>query len=140
MRGAGTRVKLEIWRKGRTLELIVRLQEAEGPRGRAQAEDPPAAEELAGVSSGIDGVGVGAVSADMLKRAGVDEEGAVIVLSIHSSASVTGLRRGDLIVEADSKSVHSAAELREAVRHSNDPVLVRVRRPEGCVYLSLNKH
>jgi serine protease Do len=140
MRGAGTRVKLEIWRKGKTLEFIVRLQEAEGPPGRAQAEESTAAEELAGVSSGIDGVGVGAVSSDMLKRAGVEEEGAVIVLSIHSYASVVGLRRGDLIVEADSKSVHSAAELREAVRHSNDPVLIRVRRPEGCLYLSLNKH
>jgi len=139
MRGAGARVKLEVWRIGKTLEITVRLQESEGtPPGQAKSQNTPA-EEIAGSSSGIEGVGVGGVTSDQLRRAGVDEEGGVIVLSVLVSASVTGLRRGDLIVEADRKPVHSADELREAVRRSADPVLLRVRRPDGCLYLSVSK-
>ena len=84
-------------------------------------------------------MGVGGVTSDQIHRAGLDEEGGVIVLSVLASASVSGLRRGDLIVEADRKPVHSADELREAVRHSDDPVLLRVRRPDGCLYLSISK-
>ena len=139
MRGAGTRVTLELWRNRKTLEIAVRLQEVGGgPPGRAKADDSDD-EELAGAACGIQGVGVGAVTPDMLRRAGVEEEGGVIVLSVLPSSPASGLRRGDLIVEADLKAVRSSADLREAVRHSDGPVLLRVRRPEGCVYLSVSK-
>ena len=141
MKGGGARVRLEIWRNRKPIEVTVRLQEAEGtPPGQAR-DDGPTAEELAGSSSsGLDGVSVGAVTPEMLRRAGVeDESGGVIVISIRPSTSVSGLRRGDVIVEADRKPVRTSAELREAVRRSDDPVLVRVRRPEGCVYLSVSK-
>jgi S1-C subfamily serine protease len=139
LRGAGARVMLELWRAGKSLEITARLQESEGtPQGQANAQNGPT-EEIAGSNSGIEGVGVGGVTSAQLRRAGVDEEGGVIVLSVLSSASVTGLRRGDLIVEADRKPVHTADELREAVRHSDDPVLLRVRRPDGALYLSVSK-
>lgn len=139
MRGAGAKVRLELWRYGKTLDLTVRLQEAEGSApGHARAEDP-ASEELAGSSSGIEGVGVGAVSPELLRKAGVDEEGGVIVISVLASSVSTGLRRGDLIVEAGLKVVHSSAELREAVRQSDNPVLLRVRRSDGTFYLSVCK-
>jgi len=76
----------------------------------------------------------------MLRRAGMeDEDGGVIVISVLPSSSSTGLRRGDLIVEADLKRIRSSADLREAVRRGGDPVLLRVRRPDGCVYLSVSK-
>jgi len=138
MRGAGARVKLEIWRNRKTLEIEVRLQELEGSSpGHAKADG--GGDEPAGSSSGIDGVGVGPVSADTLHRAGVDEEGGVIVISVLPSSSSNGLRRGDLIVEADLKPVHSSSELREAMRRSGDPVLLRVRRADSCLYLSVSK-
>src|SRR6185436_694430 len=78
MRGAGARVKLEIWRNRKTLEIVVRLQEAEGSSPGHAKVDETGDDEPAGSSSGLDGVGVGAVSADTLHRAGVDEEGGVI--------------------------------------------------------------
>jgi serine protease Do len=139
IRGAGARVKLEIWRNRKTIEIVVRLQEAEGSSpGHAKADDAGDHEPV-GASSGIVGVGVGAVSPDTLHRAGVDEEGGVIVISVLPSSLSGGLRRGDLIVEVDLKPVHSSSELREAVRRSGDPVLLRVRRADTCVYLSVSK-
>jgi serine protease Do len=138
MKGAGTVVRLEIWRAGKTFELAVRLQEAEGSGGsHAKADD--SAEEPVGSTCGIDGVGVGAISPEMLRKAGVDEEGGVIVISVVPSSISSGLRRGDLIVEAGMKQVHTSAELREAMRQSDSPVLLRVRRPDGSVYLSVAK-
>src|SRR6185436_13506784 len=140
MRGAGARVRLEIWRNRKTLEILARLQEAEGSSPGHARTDDRGEEDVAGSSSGIDGVGVGAVTVDMLRRAGMeDEDGGVIVISVLPSSSSTGLRRGDLIVEADLKRIRSSSELREAVRRGGDPVLLRVRRPEGCVYLSVSK-
>jgi serine protease Do len=138
MKGAGTPVRLELWRAGKTLEITVRLQEAEGSGpSHAKADDP--SEEPVGSSSGIEGVGVGAIPAEMLRKAGVDEAGGVIVVSVLPSSLGTGLRRGDLIVEVGMKQVHSSAELREAVRRSDSPVLLRVRREDSSVYLSVAK-
>src|SRR6185436_14102872 len=116
--------------EGRPVESSAELRHRIAMRGAGARVkvDETGDDEPAGSSSGLDGVGVGAVSADTLHRAGVDEEGGVIVMSVLPSSSSSGLRRGDLIVEAGSQLVHSSSELREAVRRSDDPVLLRVRR------------
>jgi serine protease Do len=140
MRGGGARVRLEVWRDGKMLEITVLLQETKGAAPEHAREESRSEDDLAGAESGLDGVGVGAVTSEMLRRAGVDDEvGGVMVLTMLPSAAATGLRRGDLIVEADRKTIRTTTELRDAVRRSDDPVLLRVRRPEGCVYLSVSK-
>jgi serine protease Do len=136
MRGGGAKVRLDVWRDRKILEFVVRLQELHDP-----AAEPPADEDgKADEPFGPGGITVAAVPRDLLHRAGfADEEGGVMVTTVPPAASFAGLRRGDVIVEVRGKPVRKADDFREAVARSPDPVLLRVRRPEGSVYVSIPK-
>jgi serine protease Do len=144
MRGAGAKVHLELWRHGKTLDLTVHLQEAEGNgAGHAKTEDASGSEELAGSSSGIEGVGVGAVSPELLRKAGVEEEGGVIVISGASLLRLDGAapRRPDRGSRPESRSLlgrasrsgaaerQSGAAPRPPVRRHSLPVRLQVGLP-----------
>jgi serine protease Do len=137
MRGGGAKVRLQVWRDRKVLEFVVRLKELDPA---ASAEDGADDEESDEAPFGPRGIGVAEVPRDLLKRAGVaDEDGGLIVTSVPPAASFSGLRRGDLIVEVHGTPVHKIDDFNEAVARSPDPVLLRVRRPEGSLYVSIAK-
>jgi hypothetical protein len=136
MRGGGAKVRLAVWRDRKILEFVLRLQELRNPAAELPADPDGGNDE----PFGPDGIAVAAVSKDILKRAGfADEEGGVMVTTVHPAASFAGLRRGDVIVEVRGTPVRKVDEFRAAVARSPDPVLLRVRRPEGSVYVSIPK-
>jgi serine protease Do len=136
MRGGGAKVRLEVWRDRKVLQFVVRLQELHDPSAAESAEEDAKTDEPFGPG----GITVAAVPRDLLHRAGFsDEDGGVMVTTLPAAASFAGLRRGDVIVEVRGKIVRKADDFREAVARSPDPVLLRVRRPEGSVYVSIPK-
>ncbi len=135
MRGGGAKVRLDVWRDRKILQFVVRLQELQDPSAAPSEEEAKGDEPF-----GPGGITVAAVPRDLLHRAGFsDEDGGVMVTTLPAAASFAGLRRGDVIVEVRGKSVRKADDFREAVARSPDPVLLRVRRPEGSVYVSIPK-
>ncbi|HVE38564.1 MAG TPA: trypsin-like peptidase domain-containing protein [Planctomycetota bacterium] len=136
MRGGGAKVRLDVWRDHKILQFAVRLQELHDPTAAVSSEE----EAKSGEPFGPGGITVAAVPRDLLHRAGFsDEDGGVMVTTLPAAASFAGLRRGDVIVEVRGKTVRKADDFREAVARSPDPVLLRVRRPEGSVYVSIPK-
>jgi serine protease Do len=136
MRGGGAKVRLDVWRDHKVLQVVVRLQELQDPSAAVPAEEDAKGDE----PFGRGGITVAAVSRDLLQRAGFsDEDGGVLVTTLPAAATFAGLRRGDVIVEVRGKAIRKADDFREAVARSPDPVLLRVRRPEGSVYVSIPK-
>jgi serine protease Do len=136
MRGGGAKVRLDVWRDRRVYSFVVTLQELHDPSAAAAPEEGTGSDEPFGPS----GIMVAAVPRDFLEHAGfTDEDGGVLVTTLPAAATFAGLRRGDVIVEVRGKPVRKAEEFREAVARSSDPVLLRVRRPEGSVYVSIPK-
>jgi serine protease Do len=134
MRGARAGVELEVRRGGKTLALKAQLDSMkENP---TPAHDAGAQEDPGGQPSGLDGVTVRRVPPETLREAGIkDEEGGLVVTGLQGPGVFAGLRRGDLIVEVNGRPVHEVDEILEGLCLKGSTVLVRVRRPEGSVYL-----
>jgi serine protease Do len=134
MRGARTKITLDVWREGRSIALTVQLgalEEAPVPPRETAAEEDPG-----GRPSGLTGVTVRPVTQAMLREVGIhDEEGGLIVTGVQSSGIFAGIRRGDLIVEVNRRPVHEVEEVMNAISLKGQAVLVRVRRSEGSVYI-----
>jgi serine protease Do len=137
MRGGGAKVRLEVWRDRRILEFVVRLKELDAS---SPSPDDARADGARDAPLGPEGIVVVAVTREMLRKVGIGEEdGGLIVTSLPPTAALAGLRRGDLVVEVCGKTVRKVQEFRDAVAQSADPVLFRVRRPEGSLYVSIPK-
>jgi serine protease Do len=134
MHGSRATVELEARRGGKSIVLKMQLdcmKESPTPAHEAKAQDDPG-----GQPSGLDGVTVRRVAPETLREAGIkDEEGGLVVTGLQGPGVFAGLRRGDLIVEVNGRPVHEVDEVLEGLCLKGSTVLVRVRRPEGSVYL-----
>ncbi len=72
---------------------------------------------------------------------GLEETKGVIVTEVDPSgpAAEAGIRRGDIIVELDQKSVRSARDLTKKLDQADESVLVMVRRGENTLYVPLKR-
>ncbi|HLH27840.1 MAG TPA: PDZ domain-containing protein, partial [Acidimicrobiales bacterium] len=121
-------------RAGKTVVLKAQLDRMKEPP--TPARDPSAQDDPGGQPSGLDGVTVRRVPPETLREAGIkDEEGGLVVTGLQGPGVFAGLRRGDLIVEVNGRPVHEVDEILEGLCLKGSTVLVRVRRPEGSVYL-----
>lgn len=134
MRGARAKIDLEVWRDGKFLTLKVQLdRRKESPE---PSHDAVIDEDPGGQPSGLEGVTVRRVAPEILKEAGIlDEEGGLVVTGLQGPGVFAGLRKGDVIVEVNGRPVHEVDEILEGLCLKGSSVLVRVRRPEGSVYL-----
>lgn len=143
LRGAGSDVRLTVWRGGETKEMTVKLRaEAEEKRAAEAAteEDEPEARAERGQASGLSGVRVTPATPALLRRAGLSSSlRGVFVTSSETPASHAGLHEGDLIVEVNHKPVESVADLRKEVRDGPKSALVAVRRGAGTLFLAVPK-
>ncbi len=132
----GASATVGIMRDGSEKTLTVKLDEASPNRtARASSDAPEAADQTAL------GVAVAPLTPEAAARAGIrGNVKGLLVQSVEpdSRAADAGIQPGDVIVEANRKSVASVDELRAAVRGSPDrPLLLLVNREGHDLFLTV---
>ncbi|RIL00104.1 MAG: peptidase [Proteobacteria bacterium] len=128
----GAKVDVVVMRDGkeRTLQVEVgTLQEGEQV-AEAEKEEKP----------GAFGLGVQDLTAELADQLGVEGEQGVVVTQVDpaSPAAEAGMRRGDVILEANQTPVANVAEFRKAVG-DQDKVLLLVRRGEATIFVAVKR-
>jgi serine protease Do len=130
----GTKVKIGILRNGKAETLTATIGNQPGETAAASAE--------AGASllSKL-GLIVQTLTPDLAKQLGVEAEKGVAITDVNESsvASLAGLQKGDVIVEADRQPVSGVDTLEQvlAKNKDKDQVLLRVKRPGGSLFVVL---
>ena len=131
----GTTVKIEIIRKGKKETLTATIGKQEGA---ALGILPEAGE---GVLPKL-GLNVQTLTPELAKQFGVDSGKGVVITEVDegSPVSLAGLRKGDVIVEADRKPVASVNELEHVLAEAKDKdsVLLLAKRQDGSVFVVLH--
>ncbi len=114
----GVPIEITILRDGKEVSLKAKLQ----PMPR-DGQDLVAAEQS----------GPSALKLGIQVRTSRDEAGGLLVLSVEpgSPADKAGLRRGDVIREAERKPIASASDLQEILNSATDSLLFLVERSDG---------
>jgi len=129
----GTRVPMQLFRKGKTIELQVTVGEL--PADRQQARRGGGESKRGGDKANSLGLVVSDVSAERLKELRL--RGAVQVDAVDGAAARVGVRTGDLILAINNTEVSSAKQFNDLVAKL-DPknrVLLLVRRGDQSTFL-----
>ncbi|NOZ63958.1 MAG: DegQ family serine endoprotease [Caldiserica bacterium] len=121
----GTRVKIDILRRGKPLTLTAKI--AEMPKEKAEAKEKKAEEEL--------GMRVGELTPELASKLGYEGEKGVLILEVFpgSIAEIAGLTRGDLIKEINDKKIESLNDYHKIISKllkSKAPIRLLVKRGE----------
>lgn len=131
----GERVKLGVFRNGKTLEVPVTIGEL--PRDPARTAATGDADAAAGNALGLV---VEDIDASAREALGLDAgEGVVISRIVGSAGSRAGLRAGDVVLMVSQTRVGSAAAFNEAVKGAQpgQPVMLLVRRGEQTQFVAV---
>ncbi len=129
-RRAGQKVRLTIWRDGKTIEKVVTLrprdQDTTAARVEAGSEEP--SEGRPTVDLERLGLAVAPLSPQKREQLEIDSGIEVTRVKAYSPAWEQGLRRGDVITHVGNTPVKSVAEFRQLLgqRKPGDAVLLRV--------------
>ena len=122
----GTRVTLQVFRKGRTQDIRVQISEQDT---KEVAEATPENSKTSDL-----GVSVRTLTPELAHQAGYDEEvGGVLVTDVDplGPAGRAGVNEGDIIVSVQGKEVHNTAEFSKAVKSYNLKSGVRLTLQNG---------
>ena len=103
----GTAAKLEVWRKGQTRELSIKVGEMEAEKVAQKTENSKAEKSSPTIASL--GLTVKDLTPEQRKESGV-REGGVSIEVAEELASNVGLRKGDLILRVDNTDVVDAKQ------------------------------
>jgi len=136
MNPPGSKVKLSLLRNGRKKSLSVQLGEI--------PEDSPSTEgsdDLAAEDGALAGVRVAPLDQENRRQFGITNElrSGLVVLDVASGslAARGGLRPGDVILEANRRSVRTERELRDADTSRSSRLLLLVQRDGSTIYMVL---
>jgi len=132
----GTKVKIGIIRNGKEETLTATIGQQEAETTTAAGPSPEGADVLTKL-----GLSVQTLTPDLAKQLGVEAEKGVVITDVSegSLASLAGLQKGDVIVEADRQPVSSADELEQVLVKDKDKdnVLLLVKRQGASVFVVL---
>jgi Do/DeqQ family serine protease len=120
----GEEIHLTVVRDGKKQTVTATIQEGDG-NGRAAS---------AGAAPQLEGAQFGEVE-DVPGLQGTRV--AVVQVAPGSPAARAGLRRGDVIISVNRRTVNSLADFRQALQQSSGPALLHIRRGDGAFFLPL---
>jgi len=133
MHPVGETVKLEVIRAGKRYITDVQLTE--------RRESPPPALPMQRPSAGGPSLGLSLRDVTYGPAPSSDQRppqvAQVVQVLPGSSADIAGLRPGDVIIQADGKSMPTMAQVADALKDGN--VLLLVRRGQGAFYAALKR-
>jgi serine protease Do len=127
----GGEAKLEVLRDGKHLPVVVKVTER------------PEDDQMSRASTASDRLGlrVEPVSAQLAHSVGIKEGVGVAVVDVKEDgpAFSAGVQSGDVIIEVNRRPVASVSEYANAVAlaRTSDPVLLRVQRRSGSLYIAV---
>jgi len=130
--GVGTKVEVQVLRDGKEKVLKVTIGELKDETlAEAKPEDDHNLEEL--------GLRAQPLTAELAEKLGATEDYGIVVTEVvqGAPAAKVGLRRGDIILEANRKPLSTVAELVEEVNRSEKGALLLVQRGEITVFVAL---
>ena len=139
MKGSGTTVAVLLWRNNKKSTIKVRLgllpderQSARSRPTRKNARTPRTFDNL--------GLELTALNSRLRRRLDVDDTVnglAVINVSTGSRADTVGLRRGDIIVRVNRRSISTISDFEKAIQGSKRGTLLRIRRGQARLFVAL---
>jgi len=96
----GTRVPMEVWRKGKTVTLSVKVGEMSD-----QKAEKPSSESPAPTAKPLDSLGLKVTDVPQSVRAKKKIKGGVLVSEVSDPAAVAGIKEGDIILTVNNSDV-----------------------------------
>jgi serine protease Do len=130
----GTKVSVQVWRKGERKDLTVVVGETPDEKS---AKRPPPAKKSGGESLSKLGLAVSDLTSDLKKELNVNN--GVVVENADGAAGRAGIRRGDVILAVNNQDVKSVDDLNRLLTAGDRPrtVALLVKRGEGSLYVPL---
>ncbi len=132
----GTRVPVELWRKGKSMQVIVEVAEMPEDSGRAHADKTPS--DSSGEMIPRMGIAVSKLDADQLRELQVS--GGLLVEDVKGSAArAAGLQEGDVLLAIGNVPLHSVSQLTGLLKQvpNGRNVALLVRRGEIATYIAI---
>ncbi len=127
----GKSVSVKLFRNGKTISKELRVGEMEGKT--TEIAEAPTGKKL--------GIGVQSVTPDVAQTLGLKNATGVVVTEVEpgSPAENAGIRRGDVIMEADRKPVKDARSLTEQIarKKDNETILLLVQRGQNRMFAAV---
>ena len=132
---AGSKVSVQVWRKGATLDVAVVVGEMPAEKS-AQNETPAGKRHQAGASGKL-GLSLVDLTADQRKE--LDINSGVLVEEAFGAAAKAGLQNGDVILSINNTEIHSVQEFNQALSRLDPKKMLAllVRRGDGSQFMTL---
>jgi len=124
-RTPGDTVKLQVWRKGGTRDLEVKVG--------AFSEPKLAAGDTPETAKGRLGVAVRPLSPEEQRQA--ESKGGLLVQEVSGAAAKAGIRAGDIIISVDGEKVSDVEKLRTLVTKAGKRIAILVERGDSRVFV-----
>jgi serine protease Do len=128
----GSKVALEIWREGKSREIVAVLDElvAENAAPGRDNKNPRG-------GSKFDKLGLGVRALEPREAASLGVKGGLIVEAVTGPASRAGLRTGDVILALNNQPVSSAAQFRQIIDRAGKRFALLIQRGESRIFIPL---
>jgi serine protease Do len=135
----GTRVPIDMLRNGKPISLNARIEALPQEPKAAHAEAQPQSADTDTMPEQI-GLVIAPLTPHVRAQQGIPPEvTGVLVVQTNGVAQQAGLRRGDVIAEANRQPVRNAQILRDGLNaRAGKTLLLRVWRTDGYLFLSIN--
>jgi serine protease Do len=132
----GTKVPVELWRKGKSRQVTVEIAEMPEDSGRARAAKTPS--DSSGEMISRMGIAVSKLNADQLQELQIS--GGLLVEDVKGSAArAAGLQEGDVLLAIGNVPLHSVSQLTSLIKQvpNGRNVALLVRRGEIATYIAI---
>ncbi|MDK4525394.1 DegQ family serine endoprotease [Kingella kingae] len=128
----GDEVKLGIWRKGETLEIIAKLiSQSEQQSAQIEPEESYRSDRVTAFTFPAAGLTISV-------RTNNSDEPELVISRVQGIAAKLGLRRGDVIVRVGEQAVRSQEEFDAAVRQAGNQIPLLINRAGDAFFTVLN--